>query len=111
MNFVNESVFFKVELFFQENQIEILDIMIDKDKEEMFETMRIYVERAGRAFNYFKEFEKDIHINREKYLQKKVNKIEMEKNQEFKKTDTEKNIQEEEYWQKMQARIKKNKRR
>lgn len=45
-NFEGYHVFFKVELFFQEKQIEILDLILENDKEEMFESMRIYIERV-----------------------------------------------------------------
>ena len=45
-NFEGYHVFFKVELFFQERQIEILDLILEKNKDEMFESMRIYIERV-----------------------------------------------------------------
>jgi hypothetical protein len=45
-NFEGYNVFFKVELFFQEQRIEILDLILEKDKEEMFECIRIYIERV-----------------------------------------------------------------
>lgn len=49
-NFEGYHVFFDVEIFFQEKKIEILDLILEKDKEEMFESIRIYVERVLFCF-------------------------------------------------------------
>jgi len=38
--------------FFQENKTEVFEIDHDGDKFEMFESMRVYIERNGRPFNY-----------------------------------------------------------
>jgi len=113
-NFEGYNVFFKVELFFQEQRIEILDLILEKDKEEMFECIRIYIERvidnikkAGRPFNYFKDFEDDIHEKRIKLINDKFNKKEMDKKTEIMKSDAIKKESEKEYWDKMLKRINK----
>lgn len=38
--------------FFQENKTEVFEIDHDGDKFEMFESMRVYIERSGRPYNY-----------------------------------------------------------
>ena len=50
-NFENYNIYFKVELFFQEKQIDTLDLILNKDKEEMFECLRIYVEKVRLTVN------------------------------------------------------------
>lgn len=40
------NMFWEVEKFYQENNIEVLNLLYDKDHEEMVEMMRIYVERV-----------------------------------------------------------------
>lgn len=38
--------------FFQENTTEAFDIECDGNTFEMFESMRVYIERSGRSYNY-----------------------------------------------------------
>mmetsp|Transcript_19482 Transcript_19482/g.24045 ORF Transcript_19482/g.24045 Transcript_19482/m.24045 type:complete len:87 (-) Transcript_19482:422-682(-) len=38
--------------FFQENKTEVFQIGCDGNTFEMFESMRIYIERSGRSYNY-----------------------------------------------------------
>ena len=38
--------------FFQENSTEAFDIECDGNTFEMFESMRVYIERSGRSYNY-----------------------------------------------------------
>lgn len=38
--------------FYQENKTEVFEIDCDGDVFEMFESMRVYIERAGRSYNY-----------------------------------------------------------
>ena len=40
--------------FFQDNKTELFEIQASGNKYEMFESMRIYVERFGRPYNYLK---------------------------------------------------------
>jgi hypothetical protein len=39
-------MFWEVETFFQENNIDVLNVLIHGNVEEMFEMMRIYIERV-----------------------------------------------------------------
>lgn len=43
-----ENVFWEIECFFQENNIEVLNLLLHSNTEEMFEMMRIYVERVNK---------------------------------------------------------------
>ena len=38
--------------FFQEHKTEIFDIGCNGNTFEMFESMRVYIERSGRSYNY-----------------------------------------------------------
>ena len=101
--------FWEVEQFYQENKIEIMNLVYEDeekdDPEETFEMMRIYIERNGRPFNYFKLKDEDINMNRIKYVENKKNDID----NQLKKREEEKQqkIDEEEslYWKKMEERI------
>lgn len=53
--------------FFQDNKTEIFEIDAQGDKYEMFESMRIYIERFGRPYNYLKSV-KELNEEREKHL-------------------------------------------
>lgn len=53
--------------FFQDNKTEVFEIGADGDKYEMFESMRIYIERFGRPYNYLKSI-KELNDEREKHL-------------------------------------------
>jgi len=47
--------------FFQENKTEVFEIDHNGEKFEMFEGMRVYIERNGRPFNYLKSVR---HLNK-----------------------------------------------
>ena len=50
-----ENVFWEVEYFFQENSVEVLDILIHSNQVEIFEMMRIYVDRVKYfILNFFR---------------------------------------------------------
>ena len=53
--------------FFQDNKTEIFELDAEGDKYEMFESMRIYIERFGRPYNYLKSV-KELNEEREKHL-------------------------------------------
>ena len=44
--------------FFQDNKTELFEIQASGNKYEMFESMRIYVERFGRPYNYLNSMTK-----------------------------------------------------
>lgn len=104
-----ENIFWEVEEFYQENNIEILNLVYEDEKkddpEEIFELMRIYVERNGRPFNYFKLKDEDINLNRIKYVEEKQKSI--EEKERLAKESAEKIESEKEaaYWKKMEERI------
>ena len=101
--------FWEVEQFYQENKIEIMNLVYEDaekdDPEETFEMMRIYIERNGRPFNYFKLKDEDINKNRINYVENKKtgidNRIKQEENEKKQKIDEEENA----YWKKMEERI------
>lgn len=43
-----------VSRFYQENKTEVFEVECDGDIFEMFESMRVYIERNGRSYNYLK---------------------------------------------------------
>lgn len=53
--------------FFQDNKTEVFEVDAMGDKYEVFESMRIYIERFGRPYNYLKSVE-ELNREREKYL-------------------------------------------
>lgn len=53
--------------FFQENQTEIYEVDFDGNELEMFEGMRIYIERNGRPYNYLSSVQ-DMNAKREEQL-------------------------------------------
>ena len=53
--------------FFQDNKTEIFEMDADGEKYELFESMRIYIERFGRPYNYLKGV-KELNEEREKHL-------------------------------------------
>ena len=53
--------------FFQDHKTEIFEMDADGDKYEMFESMRIYIERFGRPYNYLKSV-RELNDEREKHL-------------------------------------------
>ena len=104
-----DNAFWEVEQFYQDNKIEIMNLVYEDeekdDPEETFEMMRIYIERNGRPFNYFKLKDEDINMNRITYVKNKKDDIDYK----LKKKEEEKQqkIDEEEsmYWKKMEERI------
>lgn len=56
--------------FFQEKETELLEIDAATDNFELFEAMRVYIERHGRPFNYLKSLEK-LNEERQTYINKK----------------------------------------
>ena len=44
--------------FFQENGTEVFEFLVRDNKFEMFESMRIYIERNGRPHNYLESIRK-----------------------------------------------------
>ena len=65
--FQEEGDTFPTTKFFQDNKTEIFEIDAEGDKFEMFESMRIYIERFGRPYNYLKSV-KHLNQKREEYL-------------------------------------------
>ena len=65
--------------FFQDHKTEIFEMEADGEKYEMFESMRIYIERFGRPYNYLKSV-KELNEEREKHLieEEKATKAEQE---------------------------------
>lgn len=53
--------------FFQENKTEVFQIGCDGNTFEMFESMRIYIERDGRSYNYLDSVRK-LNTKREEAL-------------------------------------------
>ena len=72
--------------FYQENKTEIFEIDHDGNQFEMFESMRVYIERNGRSNNYLPPVA-ELNVEREKHLIKeeaddkaeKASKVEAEK--------------------------------
>ena len=104
-----ENFYWEVEEFYQDNKIEILNLVYeDKDKddpEEIFELMRIYVERNGRPFNYFSLKDEDINKNRITYVQDKQKNIEDNLQRIKEEEDRVQQEKEDAYWKKMEERI------
>ena len=53
--------------FFQENKTEVFELDCNGENFEMFESMRIYIERDGRPFNYLSTVA-DLNKKREDHL-------------------------------------------
>jgi len=53
--------------FYQENNTELFEVDCDGENFEMFESMRIYVERDGRPYNYLKSVG-ELNKKREEHL-------------------------------------------
>jgi adenylate kinase len=49
-----EDNLFPTQKFFQQNRTEIFELDANGNQYEMFESMRIYIERFGRPYNYLK---------------------------------------------------------
>lgn len=54
--------------FFQDYLTELFELSSDGNGYEMFESMRIYIERFGRPYNYLKSVAK-LNLEREQVLQ------------------------------------------
>lgn len=68
--------------FFQENKTEVFEINCDGNTFEMFESMRVYIERSGRSYNYLPSV-RVLNVKREEELVKE------EKNAKAEKADAE----------------------
>jgi hypothetical protein len=109
LNQKTDNGFWEVEQFYQDNGIEIMNLVYEDEKrddpEETFEMMRIYIERNGRPFNYFSQKDSDINLDRIQYVENKQKNneemIEKQKNEEQQKE----NEKEDAYWKKMNERI------
>lgn len=53
--------------FFQEHKTEVFEIDCSRNQFEMFEAMRVYVERNGRSYNYLSSV-KSLNHKREDHL-------------------------------------------
>ena len=104
-----ENIYWEVEEFYQANKIEILNLVYEDkerdDPEEIFELMRIYVERNGRPFNYFSLKDEDINKNRITYVQDKQKSIEESLQRIKEEEDRIHQEKEDAYWKKMEERI------
>ena len=56
-----KNVIYPTIRFFQENKTEIFELDCDGEKFEMFESMRIYIERDGRPYNYLSSLDELNH--------------------------------------------------
>lgn len=76
--------------FFQENKTEVFEINCDGQTFEMFESMRVYIERSGRSFNYLSSV-KVLNVKREEELVKeeKNSKAEVAATEESSKSKSE----------------------
>jgi hypothetical protein len=54
--------------FFQDHETEVFDIDAESDSYEIFESMRIYIERFGRPYNYLASVN-FLNQERERHLQ------------------------------------------
>jgi hypothetical protein len=50
---INDKLF-PTQKFFQQNKTEVFELDANGNQYEMFESMRIYIERFGRPYNYLK---------------------------------------------------------
>lgn len=64
----DQEVKYPTTRFFQENKTEIFELDFNGENFEMFESMRIYIERNGRPYNYIKSV-KELNSGREDHLQ------------------------------------------
>jgi len=54
MDLIKDTTIYPTMKFFQDNQTEVFEVEFDGEQFEMFESMRIYIERFGRPYNYLK---------------------------------------------------------
>ena len=64
--------------FFQEKETEILDIFAGIDNFELFESLRVYIERHGRPFNYLQPLDR-LNNDRHIYLEQVENDLDKKK--------------------------------
>ena len=64
--------------FFQENKREVFEIQCDGNTFEMFESMRVYIERSGRSYNYLPSV-RVLNVQREEKLVKEERDFKAEK--------------------------------
>ena len=64
--------------FFQENKTEVFEIDATGNAFEMFESMRVYIERDGRSYNYLPSV-RVLNVKREEELVKEEKKTKAEK--------------------------------
>ena len=64
--------------FFQENKTEVFEIECDGNTFEMFESMRVYIERSGRSYNYLPSV-RVLNVQREEKLVKEERDFKAEK--------------------------------
>lgn len=79
---------FPTQKFFQQNKTEVFELDANGNQYEMFESMRIYIERFGRPYNYLKSVNY-LNEQREQYLieeEKKAKEAEAKKQEEDNKT-------------------------
>lgn len=100
-----KNPFWEVEAFYQQNNIEILNTIADKNQDEIMEIMRIYIERNGRPYNYFNENETKILQNRDKMLEKKFEIKTKHENKENDKLKQEEQERDDLFWEKINKRI------
>ena len=68
-NPLDKEAVFPLSKFFQESEIEVFEMLVRENVYEMFESMRIYVERNGRPYNYLTSVRK-LNEERSKVLHK-----------------------------------------
>lgn len=71
--------------FFQENKTEVLEIDASGNAFEMFDSMRIYIERNGRPYNYLSSV-KHLNRKRDEALSKQEQETVKEKREKQKQT-------------------------
>lgn len=69
---------FPLTRFFQENKTEVFEIECDGNTFEMFESMRVYIERDGRSYNYLPSVGV-LNVKREEELVKEEKNFKSEK--------------------------------
>lgn len=80
--------------FFQDYKTEVFELQADANKYEMFESMRVYVERFGRPYNYLKSMQQ-LNDEREKYLveeERQANELKEREEEASRKEEDEKKL-------------------
>ena len=82
----DDDKLFPTQKFFQQNKTEVFELDANGNQYEMFESMRIYIERFGRPYNYLKsvhylnEQREKVLIQEEKQAKEEANQKDAEKN-------------------------------